>query len=119
MLQAFLTIMLKIFPYYAKFLHIPDYAGIIGWSINKTPFKLPIYHNSIILFDEMFKCFSQTYTGQQRLEQVGSPVPNGSSVGNDCVARPGVWNSLIGSLVMFGHCIKSKESRLHHTEPHC
>ena len=27
-------------------------------------------------------------TGWQQLEQIGSPVPNGSSVGNDCVARP-------------------------------
>ena len=65
--------------HYAQFLHIP---------LNKTPFKLPISHISI--FDEIFKCFSQTYTGWQELEQVGSPVPNESIVGNDCTARPGV-----------------------------
>ena len=42
--------MLKIFAYYAQFLHTPNYAGIIGWSLNKMPFKLPIYDISI--FDE-------------------------------------------------------------------
>ena len=49
---------------------------------------------------------SVEFTGWQRLEQVGSPVPNGKSVGNDCVARPsGARNSMIGSLVMFSQCI--------------
>ena len=55
--------MLKIFPYYASIMLnsfiYQNYAGIIGWSLSKTPFKLPIYH--ISKFDEMFKCFSQTY----------------------------------------------------------
>ena len=35
-------------------------------------------------------------TGRQPLEQVGTPVPNGNSIRNACVARPGVLNSLIG-----------------------
>ena len=29
-------------------------------------------------------------TGRQQLGQVGSPVPNVNSVGNACVARPGI-----------------------------
>ena len=49
----------------------------VGWIV--------IQRNKMLT--ETFKCFSQTYTGQQQLEQIESPVPNGNSVGNAYVAR--------------------------------
>ena len=51
------------------YMYLRNYAGIIGWSLNKMLFKLPIYHISI--FDASVKLIA---TGWQQSEQVGSPV---------------------------------------------
>ncbi len=50
------------------------------------------------------EAFESLYEGDLSLASwfVGSPFPFGNSVGNDCVASPGVRNSLIGCPAMSG-----------------